>query len=98
MRKTALLPTWLPGVIFSTLLALPSPANAQTQLQVYGLWHCSPDACSWASVPNMTTFDTQNHWIIDRGNGSPSVNLVVPPYEYPNDKTLRVGADEKGAA
>ena len=29
--------------------------------------------------------------------GSPaSVNLVVPPYEYPNDKTLRVGADEKG--
>ena len=31
--------------------------------------------------------------------GSPaSVNLVVPPYEYPNEKTLRVGADEKGAA
>jgi ubiquinol-cytochrome c reductase iron-sulfur subunit len=30
--------------------------------------------------------------------GSPaSVNLVVPPYEYPNEKTLRVGADEKGA-
>jgi len=26
------------------------------------------------------------------------VNLVVPPYEYPNEKTLRVGADEKGAA
>jgi ubiquinol-cytochrome c reductase iron-sulfur subunit len=32
-------------------------------------------------------------------NGSPaSVNLVVPPYEYPNEKTLRVGFDEKGAA
>jgi ubiquinol-cytochrome c reductase iron-sulfur subunit len=32
-------------------------------------------------------------------NGSPaSVNLVVPPYEYPNEKTLRVGADEKGVA
>jgi ubiquinol-cytochrome c reductase iron-sulfur subunit len=31
--------------------------------------------------------------------GSPaSVNLVVPPYEYPNEKTLRVGADEKGGA
>jgi hypothetical protein len=26
------------------------------------------------------------------------VNLVVPPYEYPNEKTLRVGFDEKGAA
>jgi ubiquinol-cytochrome c reductase iron-sulfur subunit len=32
-------------------------------------------------------------------NGSPaSLNLVVPPYEYVNDKTLRVGVDEKGAA
>ena len=32
-------------------------------------------------------------------NGSPaSVNLRVPPYEYPNEKTLRVGTDEKGAA
>lgn len=32
-------------------------------------------------------------------NGSPaSVNLRVPPYEYPNDGTLRIGADEKGAA
>jgi hypothetical protein len=26
------------------------------------------------------------------------LNLVVPPYEYPNEKTLRVGADEKGGA
>lgn len=32
-------------------------------------------------------------------NGSPaSVNLRVPRYEYPNDKLLRVGADEKGVA
>jgi ubiquinol-cytochrome c reductase iron-sulfur subunit len=32
-------------------------------------------------------------------NGSPaSLNLVVPPYEYPNEKTLRIGADEKGVA
>ncbi len=32
-------------------------------------------------------------------NGSPaSVNLVVPRYEFPNPSTLRVGADEKGAA
>ena len=31
--------------------------------------------------------------------GSPaSLNLRVPPYEYPNDKTLRVGADERGSA
>jgi ubiquinol-cytochrome c reductase iron-sulfur subunit len=31
--------------------------------------------------------------------GSPaSVNLRVPPYEFSNDRTLVVGADEKGAA
>jgi ubiquinol-cytochrome c reductase iron-sulfur subunit len=31
--------------------------------------------------------------------GSPaSLNLVVPPYEYPDEKTLRVGADERGGA
>jgi len=58
-------------------------SNAQTQLQVYVLWHCSSDACSWAAAPNMTTFDTQNHWIIDRGNGSPSVNLVVLSFVDP---------------
>jgi len=32
-------------------------------------------------------------------DGSPaSTNLRVPPYSYPNPHTLRVGADEKGAA
>jgi ubiquinol-cytochrome c reductase iron-sulfur subunit len=32
-------------------------------------------------------------------DGSPaSANLVVPPYSYPNPRTLVVGVDEKGAA
>ena len=32
-------------------LALSTPfAVAQYQMQVYGLWHCYDDACSWASV------------------------------------------------
>jgi ubiquinol-cytochrome c reductase iron-sulfur subunit len=32
-------------------------------------------------------------------NGSPaSVNLRVPPYEYPDKSLLRIGVDEKGAA
>jgi ubiquinol-cytochrome c reductase iron-sulfur subunit len=32
-------------------------------------------------------------------NGSPaSINLRVPPYSYPNARTLLVGADEKGVA
>src|SRR5439155_12691315 len=58
--------------IFLSMAAL----TAQGQMQVYGLWHCYTDACSWASVPDMTLFDTNNHWIIDRGDGHPSVNVA----------------------
>jgi hypothetical protein len=71
------------ALLLSGALVMVPGAKAQTQLQVYGLWHCSTDACSWAAAPNMTTFDTQNHWIIDRGNGSPSVNLVVLSFVSP---------------
>src|SRR5215475_9449095 len=31
----------------------------------------------------MTNFDTNNHWIIDRGDGHPSVNLVVLSFVNP---------------
>jgi Rieske Fe-S protein len=32
-------------------------------------------------------------------SGSPaSTNLVVPPYQYPNARTLVIGVDEKGVA
>src|SRR5205085_10582290 len=70
------------GVVV-TLALLVTPASAQYQMQVYGLWHCYTDACSWASVPDMTTFDTDNHWIVDRGNGHPSANLVVLSFVNP---------------
>src|SRR5438034_6008292 len=65
--------------IFLSMAAL----TAQGQMQVYGLWHCYTDACSWASVPDMTLFDANNHWIIDRGNGDPSVNVVVLSFVNP---------------
>ena len=60
-------------------------ANAQTPIQVYGAWHCGSDFCTWASVRDMTDFDTKNHWLIDRGDGSglPSVNLVVLSFVQP---------------
>jgi len=60
-------------------------ANAQTSMQVYGAWHCGSDFCTWASVRDMTDFDTKNHWLIDRGDGSgqPSVNLVVLSFVQP---------------
>jgi hypothetical protein len=70
----------------SVLLLFPTLVAAQYQMQIYGLWHCYDDACSWASVPNMTTFDTNNHWIIDRNKDNtfhPSVNVVVLSFVDP---------------
>jgi hypothetical protein len=31
----------------------------------------------------MADFDAQNHWLIDRGNGTPSVNLVILSFVHP---------------
>jgi hypothetical protein len=80
-------------------VALAMSANAQT-FQVYGAWHCGNDYCAWASVRDMTDFDTKNHWLIDRGDGSglPSVNLVVLSFVQPLkllDQTTDSG-DSKG--
>src|SRR3954462_3578949 len=75
-----------PVLVLGMLAAATTSANAQYQMQVYGLWHCYTDACSWASVPDMTTFDTNNHWIIDRNMDNtyhPSVNVVVLSFVDP---------------
>jgi hypothetical protein len=60
-------------------------SGAQTPMQVFGVWHCYSDGCNWFSVPNMTTFDTDNHWLIDRGDGVPAVNVVVLSFVNPVD-------------
>ena len=70
----------------AVLLMCGGNATAQTQLQIYGAWHCYTDGCSWASVPNMTTFDSDNHWMIDRDLNNtyhPSVNLVILSFVDP---------------
>lgn len=78
--------SFLAGILATLVLLAGPPARAQYQVQVYGIWHCYTDACSWASVPNMTTFDTDNHWIIDRNLNNtyqPSVNVVVLSFVDP---------------
>ena len=52
-------------------------------LQVYGAWHCSNDACTWGAPRDVTEFDSKNHWLVDRGDGRPSVNLVVLSFVHP---------------
>ena len=61
-----------------------APASAATTpVSVFGAWHCSNDACLWANVRTVAQFDSQNHWLIDRGDGRPSVNLVVLSFVNP---------------
>ena len=52
-------------------------------VSIYGAWHCGNEFCSWASVRNMTDFDNRNRWLINRGDGRPSVNLVVLSFVQP---------------
>jgi hypothetical protein len=54
-----------------------------TPISVYGAWHCGSDFCTWASIRTMTDFDQKNRWLIDRGNGQPSVNLVILSFVHP---------------
>ena len=75
------------SLVFSAPPAKPTNATAvapfATPISVYGSWHCGNDFCTWASVRNMTDFDTRNRWLVDRGNGLPSVNLVVLSFVHP---------------
>ena len=71
-------------------LVLPSPVTSApaggaplAPVQIYGAWHCSDDYCTWGAVRNMTEFDRANHWLIDRGDGRPSVNLVILSFVHP---------------
>ncbi|HET9905097.1 MAG TPA: hypothetical protein VFQ23_00605 [Anaerolineales bacterium] len=62
----------------------PTPGPGQlTPIQIYGTWHCGNDACTWASVRTVSEFDSKNQWLIDRGDGQPSVNLVVLSFVNP---------------
>ncbi|WP_051970321.1 glycoside hydrolase family 18 protein [Kitasatospora azatica] len=73
----------LTGTAAAPSAAAAAAAAAVTPIQVYGAWHCSNDACLWGSVRDMADFDHDNHWLIDRGDGRPSVNLVVLSFVNP---------------
>lgn len=74
-------------LLFASLLigvpAKPKPVAALTGVTIYGAWHCGNDFCTWSTVRNMTDFNTRNRWLINRGDGSPSVNLVSLSFVHP---------------
>lgn len=70
------------GLLLMLVHPLTAPA-ASAPLQVYGAWHCGNDACIWGTVRDLTEFDHNNHWLVDRGDGRPSVNVVVLAFVEP---------------
>lgn len=70
-------------VILGLGLLLATGKAKATQIEVYGAWHCGNDFCTWGTVRDMSNFDTNNHWMIERGDGSPSVNLVILSFVNP---------------
>ena len=89
----------IPGAVATTAAAATNAstsASTSTPIQVYGAWHCSDDACLWGTVRTMTDFDANNHWLIDRGDGHPSVNLVV--LSFVNPLKLLDGTTDSGDA
>jgi len=85
LRPMVLLSLLIFAALFGGLSAKPTPVAtaAFTSVSIYGAWHCGNEFCSWASVRNMTDFDARNRWLINRGNGTPSVNLVVLSFVQP---------------
>lgn len=75
---------FVPLLAVLVMLVVPVPvAQAAAPPQVYGVWHCGDDACVWGAPRDMAEFDDKNHWIIDRGDGRPSVNIVVLSFVHP---------------
>jgi len=61
----------------------PPTGDTKTPIQVYGAWHAGNDLCTWTTVRTVDEFDSKNHWLIDRGNGQPSVNIVILSFVNP---------------
>src|SRR5918997_2474645 len=82
-RRVFVLSVLILAAVLGVVSEKPRTVAAATNISVYGAWHCGNEFCSWASVRNMTDFDTRNRWLIDRGDGTPSVNLVVLSFVHP---------------
>jgi len=64
----------------------PPLANDPTQIQIFGVWHCGNHYCDWNETIDTSpdgAFDKANRWLLDRGDRTPAVNLVVLSFVNP---------------
>src|SRR5262249_8450139 len=76
------------GILACLMVSSSAPARnaatvAITPISIYGAWHCGDDFCTWTRARDLTEFDSKNRWLIDRGDGVPSVNLVILSFVHP---------------
>lgn len=71
----------------------PPEPGPPTPMQIFGVWHAGNHYADWSLPRDMAEFDDANHWIIDRGDGRPSVNLVVLSFLQPLKVLYRVDDD-----
>src|ERR1044072_9187142 len=83
LRQMLVLSLLILAALFGGYSVKPRAVAAANNISVYGAWHCGNDFCTWSTVRNMTDFNTRNRWIIDRGDGKPSVNLIVLSFVHP---------------
>jgi hypothetical protein len=76
-------PTWRDQGQCETTEPPPPPPPGSSNIQIFGVWHAGNHYADWAFERDMQEFDAANHWIIDRGDGIPSVNLVVLSFVHP---------------
>jgi len=70
MKRFIILTLALIGILYAQQLSLE---------KIYGVWHCGDDGCLWA-VP--TTL-SNSEWILNRGDGKPTANLVILSFINP---------------
>jgi len=100
-------PTWRDLGVCDTELPPPPPPpppGGSTPMQIFGIWHAGNHYADWAlprdfgdpdDLDDSGEFGWANNWIIDRGDGFPSVNLVVLSFLHPM-QVLNMTAPENG--
>ena len=72
-----------PGALRANHLECIHSLGTASPIQILGVWHCGSTFCDWRAERDMAEFDAKNRWLIDRGDGTPSVNLVVLSFVHP---------------
>ena len=76
-------PSWMHLSDCGPILPPDTDPPTLTSMEIFGLWHAGDHYADWQLPRDMDEFDKANNWIINKGDGTPSVNLVVLSFLQP---------------